>query len=579
MSKGMRLRVSLEKKVSFAFVVALGILLVLGYFCYRSLNQSITTAQLVGHSYQVIDAVQSVTVHLAEAEGDVDRYNNTGEEFYLIRHNAAVAVMRSRMSTLRQLATDDRGQQERLNRIEPLLVVQFSRLEDIVNARRNAGSGTAARPVAAGGAAVNDELRKILAEMEGEERTLLTLRQNSTAAEVDRTVSVLRVVTVSTLLLIGFVFLVIRTDFHARRKAEQMRFDLAAIVESSSDAIIGVSLDGLVTSWNRGADRLFGYTAREIIGRSCSVLLVPESAKLLSGIFERLRMNEELGAQELIGITKTRHRIQLLATCSVTRDLSGNIAGISFIAGDITERKKAEQQVRTALKMQSDFVSFVSHQLRTPLTGIKWLLELAMEQPDDAFEDARSLMVDAKASAVRLIELVNDLLDAARLESGKFNPTPQTIDLAEVTDEVIKDLEPLIRERDQELGFSRLSVKVNADPKLLREVTTNLLSNAVKYTPARGRICVALKRDEDGVRWEVTDSGIGVPEAGRARLFEKFFRADNAATLETEGTGLGLYLVRLMIEKSGGQVQYEAPPEGGSRFAFTLPLADQEEYI
>jgi signal transduction histidine kinase len=234
---------------------------------------------------------------------------------------------------------------------------------------------------------------------------------------------------------------------------------------------------------------------------------------------------------------------------------------------DITERKQAEQ-------MKSDFVSFVSHQLRTPLSGIKWMLELAVDSLDSP-EDLRSFIQDARTSTERLIGLVNDLLDISRLERGKLHLEFQNINLAELTKDVADEITPLTMEKEQALSIDAASdlPQVSGDMQMLRQAVLNLISNAVKYTPPGGKIHIEIGHAGDRVLWSIKDTGIGIPKADIGKLFEKFYRAGNAVAVETEGTGLGLYLVRLIIERLGGKVWCESAEGAGSRFQFTLPIA------
>ena len=231
---------------------------------------------------------------------------------------------------------------------------------------------------------------------------------------------------------------------------------------------------------------------------------------------------------------------------------------------DITERKQTEQ-------MKADFVSFATHQLRTPLSGIRWLLELA-EQTEGMPEEVVSLVADARTSAERLIALVNDLLAVSRIEGGRLDAEPQPVDLSGVTADVVNELMPLAREKNQQIRLpDGVPVPLAyADPKLVREVLLNLLSNAIKYTPQDGSIAVSMKADRDMVQWAVRDTGIGVPVNAQRRLFEKFYRAENATITNTEGTGLGLYLVRLILGRSGGRVWCESEEGRGSTFWFRV---------
>jgi signal transduction histidine kinase len=236
---------------------------------------------------------------------------------------------------------------------------------------------------------------------------------------------------------------------------------------------------------------------------------------------------------------------------------------------DITERKEAE-------RMKSDFVSFVSHQLRTPLAGMNWMLELAAEAENLPVQ-ASEYIAEARESAARLSTLVNDLLDIARLESGRTMMARQAVRLEQVTRSVLREMQTVIDEKHHQVKFDADgAAPALADEQMLRQVIANLLSNAIKYTPDGGHITVKLTQRKDMVEWSVSDDGMGIPRAAQARLFEKFYRADNAISKEAEGTGLGLHLVRLVVEHAGGQIWCESEEGEGSRFTFTLPVAQQE---
>jgi PAS domain S-box-containing protein len=250
------------------------------------------------------------------------------------------------------------------------------------------------------------------------------------------------------------------------------------------------------------------------------------------------------------------------------------------MAEDVTARRRAERETAVALKLQSDFVSFVSHQLRTPLTGIRWMLELAQQAPGLPEETAQCL-ADARQSADRLVGLIADMLNVARCESGKTRWVPEEVDLAELTVSVMHELRPQVEQREHQMSFRPEAQipRVQADANLLRQVMLNLCSNAIKYTPVGGEITMTAGRHGEEIWWSVRDNGMGVPPEARSRLFEKFFRADNAHTVETEGTGLGLYWVRRILAQGGGRVWWQpapakggAPASPGSIFTFALPL-------
>lgn len=233
---------------------------------------------------------------------------------------------------------------------------------------------------------------------------------------------------------------------------------------------------------------------------------------------------------------------------------------------DITDRKEAE-------RMKSDFVALVSHQLRTPLSGMNWMLELAADV-DGMPSDAARYIQAARDSAHRLVLLVNDLLDIARLESGRAIADPEPVPLAELTRSVMAELgDPGAGRREHVFIVDGDVAPAWADAQMMRQVVTNLLSNAIKYTRPGGHIAVSLRQVNGSVHWSVQDDGIGIPPEAQGRLFEKFYRAENAADVDAEGTGLGLHLVRLIVEDAGGRVWCQSQEGQGSVFAFTVPAA------
>ena len=355
------------------------------------------------------------------------------------------------------------------------------------------------------------------------------------------------------------------TEALRRSRDEEFR----AFVETTREWVWSMDARGILTYCNAAVLDILGYAPANLIGTSILGLLHPD---------DLARTERELASlmQSKSGwsgwILRWCHRNgtyrHLESSATPILDAAGNVIGYRGVDRDVTERVEAA-------RMKSDFVSFVSHQLRTPLSGIKWMLELAADS-DGLAEAPRSYIHDAQASADRLGQLVNDLLDIARLESGRVQLQAERLALDALTRSVAAEFETVTRDKGLQLTLELApDTVVRADPQMVRQVVMNLLSNALKYTPAGGVVAVRLEHAGQTVRWSITDNGVGIPKLAQSRLFEKFFRADNALTLETEGTGLGLHLVRLIVESSGGRVWCDSEEGQGATFTFTLP-AEQE---
>jgi PAS domain S-box-containing protein len=340
------------------------------------------------------------------------------------------------------------------------------------------------------------------------------------------------------------------------------------IVEQSVQGIYQTSEDGRFLSANAAFAQMMGYgDAAELLA------LGPGTAESLYADHARrgefLRQIQANGVVTGFESQMRRRDGDLIWISENARGVVDRASGRSYCEGfvaDITERKHAD-------RLKSDFVSFATHQLRTPLSGIRWMLELAQDEAEGV---VATCIEDARNSAERLIRLVNDLLDVSRVEDGQLAAAPEPIDLAALARCVIAELRPLAHEKAQtivETSAPGSLPAVMVDPQLARQVVLNLLSNAIKYTPENGSVTVNIAVVGESVECRVTDTGIGIPESGQRKLFEKFYRADNAVAVDTEGTGLGLYLVRLIVERSGGQIGCESREGAGSTFRFTLPLA------
>jgi two-component system sensor histidine kinase VicK len=360
-------------------------------------------------------------------------------------------------------------------------------------------------------------------------------------------------------------FAVIVRDITERKRAYETRFQLASIVDSTDDAIIGWGPDLRITSWNPGAERVFGYTAAEIIGESFLTLVPPDRRAEPEQFADRIRQGEHVRGRETVQVRKDGSPIDVSVTISATRDEAGRIIGFSTIARDITERKAIE-------RLKDEFLATVSHELRTPLTAIRGHLELVLEgEAGPVTPLQQEFLAVASQSTDRLGALINDLLDVEKIEAGKIQIREEPVDLAEVLRDVVSTFR-LEAERKglavREAIADRLAVVGDRDR--LIQVFANLVSNAIKYT-AQGEVGIRAGRRDGKVEVVVRDTGIGISPEEQPQLFTKFFRSQQRQVREAGGTGLGLVIAKGIVERHGGRIGVESEKGVGTRFTVVLP--------
>ena len=371
--------------------------------------------------------------------------------------------------------------------------------------------------------------------------------------------------------LIGII--VVFRDVTDRKRAEHTRAWLAAIVDSSDDAVISKTLDGIVTSWNPAARRLFGYEPAEIIGKPITTVIPVELHAEEVEILARLRRGERVDHFETVRMDKDGRRIEVALTISPIKDEEGAIIGASKIARDITERKRSERLLREADRQKDEFLATLAHELRNPLAPICSAAEL-LKQAKSLAPELRAATAILERQARHMTHLVDDLLDMSRITSGRIRLQPEPIELTELLRGVIETYRQSADAARHQLAFaaSGVPIHVNGDRIRLTQVVSNILHNAVKYTPPGGRIEIGLRTESRQAIVNVRDNGMGIPPEMLEHIFEPFAQLDRSFERTDGGLGIGLTLAKRLIELHQGRIDVRSAGRGkGTEFLIHLP--------
>jgi PAS domain S-box-containing protein len=368
--------------------------------------------------------------------------------------------------------------------------------------------------------------------------------------------------------------LMVARDAADRKRTERDMLRLAAIVDSSDDAIVSKDLSGIVTSWNRAAERMFGYTADEIVGKSITTIIPAERLPEEEYVLSQVRKAAPVEHFETVRVRKDGSLIDVSLTVSPIKANDGRIIGASKIARDISERKRLLEQLEESSRLKDEFLATLSHELRTPLNALMGYAQMLREgKVPEAGQPRTFELIDRNARS--LMRLVSDILDISKIVAGKAQLKFEVCDLTSTIDAAIDVVRPAIEAKRLSLvrDFEPGGATVLGDEDRLQQVFWNLLANAVKFTPEGGRITVSLRKNAGLVRVAVADTGAGISPEFLPYLFQRFRQGNAGVDREHAGLGLGLALVRHFVELHGGRVTARSPGlDQGSTFEVSLPL-------
>jgi PAS domain S-box-containing protein len=372
-------------------------------------------------------------------------------------------------------------------------------------------------------------------------------------------------------------------------RAAELEGRFEAIVASSDDAIVGKDLNGVVESWNTAAEKIFGYTAEEMIGRPITAIIPPDRQDEEPHILDRLKRGERVDHFETVRVRKDGRKIDVSVTISPIKDPTGRVIGASKIARDITDLKRimrerehmleseqaARREAERISRAKDEFLATLSHELRTPLNAILgWaqVLRTDPSNPEDLLQGLETIERNARVQT----QLIEDLLDMSRIISGKIRLDVQDVDLTSVITSAIGSIRPAADAKAIHIQqvMDPYAGPVAGDPNRLQQVLWNLLTNAVKFTPKGGHVRVVLKRVDSHLEITVSDTGQGIHPDFLPHLFARFSQQDTSTTRRHGGLGIGLAIVRHLVELHGGTIRASSGGPGqGATFSVSLPLS------
>ncbi len=371
------------------------------------------------------------------------------------------------------------------------------------------------------------------------------------------------------------------TDVTERKEAEEKIQRLANVVESSNDSIITEALDGIITSWNKGSEHVYGYSAEEVLGKDMSIFELDDLKGEIKQLAEKIKQGKKIHHYETSQLKKDGTIINVSITLSPVFDTYGKLVAISFIAGDITEKKIAEkllqekQMAEVANRTKNDFLAKISHELRTPLNSIIGFSDMLLEQAYGELNKKQIRVTgNISKSGKHLLNLINNILDISKVEAGKLELKYTNFKLATKLNMIRNLLSPIADRKNIkiEIEMDINLTNIYADEDKFVQIMYNLVDNAIKFSYENSLVKIGARNKENMLEITVKDSGIGIKVEDQYKLFKPFSQIDSLSLGKSQGTGLGLSLVKQIVNLHEGYVWFKSSPEKGSIFAFAIPI-------
>lgn len=577
-------RNDLNRKVLLGLVIMLTAILSVVSLVVASFGDQHNLQAKITKAEEITATSATLLSTMKDAETGQRGYLLTGNKTYLEPYNAAVGSYKDLLSKLRTATKDEADQAPRIAELEAFIQKKF----DVINltialySQQSPAASIAVVKTNRGKIAM-DDIRRVTDDISHDVRTDISAtvaRQHRTDI---RTLQYIQLTSALAVLLIISVMLLLVRETGRRTKAEQelreeKNFAIAAktkdeaILSSIGDGVFALDRDNRIILFNKAAERISGFSEQEAIGKPYTDILMfsSEDGKTTHAKFIEEAQYGKLTQMEQHTVLKNKagDLIPVDDSAAPIHDADGVQIGIIIVFRDITKQRQLD-------RAKDEFISLVSHQLRTPLTAIRLFIEmLNTEQVGKLNAQQKDYTEKVQLSTERMIKLVGDILNVSRIELGRIKVEPVQTDVNTLIAAHIGEIDLLAKEKGVHVAFTpqKDMPKVAIDPTLYGQIIHNLLTNAVRYTrDNEGKIVVAFMQKGKDFELSVQDNGIGIPEVEQPHIFERFYRADNAKKAVGDGTGLGLYLIKLIVTTAGGTVRFESVQGKGTTFYVTVP--------
>ena len=589
---------SIEGRLISGVALALALLLVNALVSYRATRKLIDNERLIAQTHQVLTELEATMSTMKDAETGERGFIITGQEAYLQPYQSALNEIHTHVEKLRQLTLDNPNQQARITVLEGKIAERLASLKTGIEMRMRGDAEGARQLIASGvGKGMMDDLRQFINVMEGEEEDLLNRRAAESKASGRDAFLTDFVANLIACALLSLISLVIFRDITARRRAEealrQQREWLEVTLSSIGDAVITTDINGFVSFLNPVAQGLTGWKLEEAVGQRLHEIfnIVNEETRqtVENPALRAMREGVIVGlANHTVLIAKDRSEIPIDDSGAPIKDTDGKIIGAVLIFRDITERRRIErersqllageqaarEQAEAASRAKDEFVAVISHEIRSPLNSILGWAQMLKTGRLNKGEADRAIETIERNARMQ-VQLVEDLLDISRVITGKLTLNVRPVELTEIIELALDAIRPAAEAKAIELRvqLAPSGSVISGDPNRLQQIVWNLLSNAVKFTPRHGRIEVRMERVNSQVQITVRDSGIGINPEFLPFVFDRFSQASTTSERKYGGLGLGLAIVRHLVELHGGTVWADSSGEGrGAIFTVAFPV-------